>query len=351
MAIDLGAGLAGAGGGALAGSALGPVGTAGGAILGLITSILDSRAKAAGNSIAARNASYQKENADRQYRTSTATRTDAYGNEQSYDPILNKWVVKLDPMQDRIIKGGEREQLLSLTDDARLNRNVRNQAYQRGQNANEDYTQARAKFKYGAPPSEGSIESELQSLLTGSAQGAANRSVGDATTQALRTGTARPNPRATSEGLGSQLSDIILKARSGAQSESASRDATHNSKYLPLLQSLQQTATGGGDAPLRFSDTPQALAGQQDSTLKSILSALHQGGSQVNAANKNLADLTAKSGPDIRGMASLIAAMSGGKVKPDLSDNIPDDVWANLAKQFKEQDTFGGSVGGINQTF
>jgi len=329
-----------------------PVSMGIGGVASLITGIMDARAKAAGVQQAQQGLNFQRENADRQYRLGTATRTDAYGNQQTYDPVLNKWVIKLDPMQDRIIKSGEHEQLLSLTDDARLNRNVRNQAYDRGQQANEDYAQQRAKFKYGGPPSQGSIESELQSLLSGSAQGASTRSLGNATTQGLRSGTVLPNPRMSSEDLGSNLADIILKARSGAIGESATRNAAHNSEFLPLLQSLQTTAAGGGDAPLRFSDTPQALAGQQSDALKSLLTALHQGGTQVNAANKNASDLMFKSGPDTKGIASLISAISGANKTSKADPNeISDDVWANLAQQFKEQDTFGGSFGGTNQSF
>lgn len=323
----------------------------------LVSSIMDAQQKAAGIDIARKGLQYQKENADRQYRTSIATRTDAFGNTQRYDPVLNKWVIDLDPMQDRIIKGGEREQLLSLTDDARQNREVRNRAYERGRTANNDYADERAAFKYGAPPSQGSIQDELTSLLVGSAQGERYRNLGSATTQALRGGTRLPNAHTSSEDLGSSLADIILKARSGAQTESTARGAAHNSKYLPVLQSLQQTAMGGGDAPLRFSDTPQALAGQQDSTLKSILTALHNGGTQVNTANKSYSDLTFKDSSRIADMAKLITAMSGGKAggksgtAADLdADKITDEAWANLAKQFAEKDTFGGSFGGSNQS-
>lgn len=314
----------------------------------LVGAIMDGQSKAAGIQQAREGLSFAKNNANRQFRASTATRTDAYGNEQEYDTVLNKWVTRLTPMQDRIVKGGEREQLLSLTDDARQNRNVRNTKYKRGLDAGDDYARQRAEFNYKAPPSEGSIRDELLSLMVGSAQGAARRDTGDATIQALRSGSGLPNPRRSSEDFGSSLPDIMLKAREAAFGESTARNSAHNSKYLPVLQSLQQTMDAGGDAPLRFSDTPKELANQQSESFKNIITALHQGGAAVNTANKPLTEAIYKSGPDTKyqklAMSMLGIPNVGGKKSGKSSDvplgssrsvdDIDDSVWDNLAKQF-----------------
>ncbi len=284
-------------------------GVSGGAAL--ISAILDAQAKSAGIVQAQQGLDFQKRNADRQYRTSTATRTDAYGNSQHFDETLNKWVTELAPMQERIIKAGEREQLLGLTDDAAQNRLIRQRAGQRGEEAGQDYARTRAQFNYGGPKSEGSIRDELTSLLVGSTQNASRNDSGSLNTQALRSGGGGMNPRRSSEALGGSLADIMLKAREGARSESVGRNQAHSSQYLPILQSLQQTMSGGSGAPINYSSTPKDMTAQQDDMSKLILAALQGGGQQVAGANKNLAELMFKSGPDTAGMARLMTAISG----------------------------------------
>lgn len=280
-----------------------PVGLGVGGAATLISLIMDQQAKQAGVDLAAQNLNSQRRNADRMYRLGTSTHTDAYGNAQRYDDALNKWITELAPMQQRLVKAGEREQLLSLTEDAARNRDVRRRAGSRAEQAGQDYGKARAEFTYGGPKSEGATRSELLDLLAGSADATRRRSM-DAT-NALRTEGSMPVPSS-----GEPLADIILKARQGALGETGTRTSAHASKYLPILQNLSQTMDAVGDAPIRFSSTPQEMSARQDSMAQLMQSALQTGGQLTGNAGQNLSKLMFQAGPDMRGLASMYNAFS-----------------------------------------
>jgi len=315
--------------------------TAGVSLVGLI---LDQRAKAQAANQAIMDRRDQQRNADKQFRFATAGRTDAYGNKQRYDDLLNEWIMELTPTQQALIKSGEREQLLGLTKDAAQNRTIRERAGARGRNAGQDYNRELSGYRNAGPKSELSIRDELTSLLAGSA-GARSRGGQGSATQALRTGGSLPDARGASESAGSSLADIMLQARQMAMGETGQRQQAHQSRYLPALQSLMQTMDAGGNAPVQFSTTPDKLAGQQSEGMQLILNALQSGGKQVGAAGANLSKALGNTAPDFRGLASIMSAMegnSGGRraINKETAAgrepwNVPDtDPWASLRQSF-----------------
>lgn len=275
--------------------------------ISLVSLIMDQQAKNRAAEQAAANLQFQRNNADRQFRLSTAGRTDALGDKTRFDNILNQWITELSPTQQALAKAGEREQLQSLTHDAAQNRTIRDRAAERGRGAAQDYNTALAGYRYDQPHDEASTRDELTSLLSASARAAKNRSQGYATTNALRTGNLLPNPTRDE---GPSLADIMLQARGSAANEFATRTAQHNSKYLPALQNFAQTMDAGGNAPLNFSNTTERLAGEQTSADKLIQSALESGGKNINAASA-LDSKALGQGPDIRGIAALYTALKG----------------------------------------
>jgi hypothetical protein len=255
-----------------------------------------------------------KRNAERQFRVSTAGRSDAYGNMQKYDEILNEWITKLTPTQERIIKAGESEQLKSLTEDAMRNRLIKQRAAERGREAGRDYATALAGFRYDQPKSEMAIRDEIASLLTNADVAQAKELQSQGIRQAARANRGADIAKIIKEvddAIGQRGGNIRLMARQQAGGEAAQRQAAHQSRYLPALQMFAQLMDQGGDMPLRFSDTPEKLMAMQGQQAGLVQGALAQGGNlELNAATQ-LAKTVANTGLDMRGIASIISAMQG----------------------------------------
>src|SRR3954471_6759632 len=136
-----------------------------GGIVGLVGAGLQAQAQAAQVEYEYAALNFQKQRADKQDRFAQASRTDMYGNTTGYDPILNKWDVKLTPDQTQIRDSGEKEQLLQLTKDAPAARKIRQAVQQRAYDAKEPFLKASLGYQYDQPPSEAAIRSELTGLM------------------------------------------------------------------------------------------------------------------------------------------------------------------------------------------
>lgn len=250
------------------------------------------------------NLQFQKQNADRQFRLSTAGRTDAYGNKQSYNPLTDEWELALSPTQGKIIKAGEAEQLRSLTEDAARNRAIKVRQAERGTQAAGDYNRARLGFMYDQPKSAKSTESDLAALIAGQQQEARKGTQAGLIRQALRLGRGGDVAqiiRSTDDTLGGSLSDTLLKARQGGLQENATQMQQHAQMYLPELQRDAALMDQGGDMPLRFSDQPDKLAAMQGEQYKGILQALQNESSNVGGAYNGLSTTYAKNFPSMWG--------------------------------------------------
>lgn len=266
------------------------------------------------NKTAQQNLAFQRQNAADQLRLAKAGRTDAYGNRTSFDDVLNQWITELTPEQQRIIKGGEHEQLLGLTTDAAQNRDIRERQGRAAVQAGEDYNKTRAGFMFDQPRGEGATTDDLTGLILASRgiKGGVNQNA--ATPQNIRQSGNVPiinsGGNGASSGVGAPVAQALLEARRQAQGEHASREQAHQSEYLPVLQSLQQTMSAGGGAPIHFSDTPGNMMGQQEQMSKLIAEAMKNSGT----ANNNAATLAAKAGgAQFTDVAKYISQMGGNK--------------------------------------
>lgn len=285
-----------------------------GAGAGLAGAALSAQAQQTANIINYMNLQFQKRNADKQNRFAQAARGDVYGNKQSYDDLLNEWKIALTPTQSKIIKAGETEQLRSLTEDAARNRAIRVQQRKRGIEAGKDYQKVLAQWRYDGPKSELAMRDELTNLLAGTEMEKGNQMKTELLRAAMREdkgGDTATILKAIDDSMGSSLASNMLKAKGQAAQEFATRSAQHAQSTLPVLQELQKLMDMGGDMPLRFSDTPGALANLQQQQAAGIGAAMQHEASNVGGAFKALADSSGKS-PDLSSVAKALGSIGGG---------------------------------------
>lgn len=286
-----------------------------GAITGLIGAGLQASSQAAQQQIAWAQLQYQKNRDRQQQRFAQAARTDAFGNKQSYDDILNEWIIALTPTQKQITQAGEKEQLLSLTEDAPRARRQRARMEENAKAAGKEYEKALAGYKYDQPASEGAIRDELEKLILGGRQQQMHDDQGIIARQALRMGKGADIAKiikATDDQYGQILPQLMLQAREGARNERSQRLAQHSQQYMPEMQMWQQIMQNGGqDGNIRFSDTPEKLMAQQGQMASAIQSAMQSGASSIGQAYSALGTAMGKS-PDLSGVAGSLGKLDGG---------------------------------------
>jgi len=277
-----------------------------GTIVGNVLSARDQQ-KSASQALA-----FQRALADEQMRFAKSARTDAYGNKVYYDDATGQWKTILSPTQQRLVDAGQREQLLGLTRDAALNRSVRERTAARGAAANEDYTRTNAAYKYGDQPSEGSLEDRLARLMAIS-RGYAISPNAVRTSGNLPIVYSAANANSYPSGQ-AQLADILMQARSGALNESSNRASARNSKYLPALQMYDKIASGGGGAPVNYSDTPGVLSNQEGDMAKLIANIGNNEARNVGTAFNSATKVAGKQYPTPDQMVKIIGALNGKNV-------------------------------------
>jgi hypothetical protein len=284
-----------------------------GAITGLIGAGLQAKAQADAQQVAWANLIYQKQRDAANQRFASATRSDAFGNQEKYNDLLNKWETILTPTQNRIMKAGEQEQLLSMTEDAMRNRRQKQRAEQTAINAGKNFQQALAGYKYDQPKSELANRDELERLLIDNNAQQMKDDQGLIARQALRMGKGADYARiikATDDAMGQKLPALMLQARDQAKTEHAQAVQQHQQQYLPEMQNWEQLMSqGGGDAGLKFSNVPQEVQAMQQGMASAIQSAMQSGASSIGSAYNSLATTMGKS-PDLK---PIIAALTGGK--------------------------------------
>lgn len=273
-------------------------GTAGSAITGI-----------AGQNTAQKDSAFQNFLGQQNLRMSKAGRTDPYGNRNYYNEALNEWISQLSPMQNRIAKAGEHEQLLGLTSDAARSRAARDRMAEIGKASGEDYNRELAGFRYGAPPSEESIRDNLTRLIYQS------RSPGSGSN--IRTAGNLPSiGRSGSVGIGGGVDEIaqaLLQARGGALNEKATRDTAHNSKYLPVLQNFAGLSGAGGNSPVSIPNVGGGLSGQVSDMARGVQSAYDSYARNSGAAAGRLEKAQSDMLPGLEEMARFLSAAKGGR--------------------------------------
>lgn len=310
----------------------------GGAVVGGIGALLQYSAQQEANQIAWSGLNFQKQNADKNFRLGTSTRTDAYGNKQRYNDATNEWETLLTPTQNQVVKAGEHEQLLSLTEDANRNRDIRRNAYQRALDAVPQYKAAIAGYKYDQPPTEAAIRSQILDALTQGSQEVVNANKGNLTTQALRLGRGGDIPaiiKASNDDLGSKLGNSIAQSRQAAFQEHGQRQQQHDQQYLPEIQMWDKLVNESApDAAVQFSNVPQQLGAMQGQQAGQISNALTSGASGIGGAYNQLGKALGAS-PDLSGIARSLSS-GGGK----RTASGQDSGWYNTP-EYKAWNSFG----------
>lgn len=296
-----------------------------GAITGLVGAGLQYSAQQTANVINMMNLQFQKQNAAKQLKFAQAGKQDQYGNETKFDQGLNEWVMNLTPTQRAIASAQEKEQYLTLTEDAQRNRAIKEQQRARGLEAAPEFNRVMADWKFNQPRSELSTRDELTNLLAGVANEKANKSKTDLIREALRQGQGGSIGtiiKDVNDDTGTTLAETMLKARAGAASEYAERVNQHNQTDLPIIAQLQQLmdmggSDGGGGAG--GFNPGAALGAMQTQGTNAMQAALKSGGAGVGAAYKALAASEGKS-PNLAGIAKGLGGGKGGGQQGQTSD-------------------------------
>lgn len=298
------------------------------ASLAAINLIMNQINSANSQTAALSNLQFQKDQAREGNRMAQATRTDAYGNQQSYDPATNTWKTTLTPMQLAIQKAGESEQFRSLTEDAQRNRDLRKRQATMSEDAVKPYNDAVQQFTNMQPKSEGAINDQLQTLMLQANQDQGKEGQAGLLRQSLRLGRGGDIPsiiKSTDDKLGQGVSSTMLKALQGAHTQHQGDVQAHNSEFLPVIQQLQKTIDdGGGSAAQRFSDVPAQMANMENNQASGMLNALSNGASAINNANRSVITSTSKN-LDFAPMIKALSAYSkkgtddSGEAKTDFT--------------------------------
>ncbi len=308
-----------------------------GALTGLVGAGLSASNQAAQQNIEWANLMFQKQQAAKQERMSSAARTDAFGNKQFYDPISNQWVVELTPTQKQITNAGEQEQLQSLTTDAVRKRQLAQRQEQRSLQAEAPYHAAFEGYMYDQPHSEAATRSDLETLMLMANQDNAKQNQDSLARQAIRLGRGADIPKlikATDDQLGSTTSGTMLQALQAAQQTHAAQTQQHDQQDLPELAQWQKIIDdGGGASEQRFSDVPQQLDAIQGQQQSGMLGAINAAAQNIGNAYKGLATSAGAASPfadlakSIGKIGESASKSSGSKAKPKYSLTNTSDPW------------------------
>jgi hypothetical protein len=285
-----------------------------GAITGLIGAGLQAQAQHDQLMFQYAKFNWEKQRANTQDRFAQASRSDQYGNKTKYDELLNEWNVNLTPQQKKIMQGGEKEQLLQLTEDAPAARRIKRQIQERAHDAKEPYLAAAAGYRYDQPRSEGAIRSELTGLMANNEMMKTKADQALVMRQAARLGRGADASKiiqSADQKLGNaqNVQNRMLNARNEALKEFAGRQQLHEQQWGVPMGKWGELMAMGGDMPgiPKGSATDSTGAQQQ-----AMLSAFNQGTRGVSGAFDGLASAAGKS-VDLSGVAKALASIGSGK--------------------------------------
>jgi len=285
-----------------------------GLIGGLAGAAINSSWQGANLALALENLRWQKRQGDKQFRLSSAGRTDAYGNKQRYNEYTNEWELELSPTQKKIVTAGEAEQLRTLTEDAFRARRIKERQAKRGDMAAEEYLDKKGEYLYRGPEDEKTIRGQLQGLLQGASNEKTQKSVTELGRDAIRQGRGAMLGQILKAGwddTNAAWSENLLKARTMGLQESMQRSQAHESKYLPVLKQLQETMDMGGENVAKYSDVPNRMAAEQGQQSQLMLQALQNAAGNVNSAQGQVTKAASDGGIDLKGLAGMIGAFGG----------------------------------------
>lgn len=284
----------------------------------LISGIAGMQANQQALQLERENLQFQKDQAKKQFDLATGKRTDAYGNTVGWNPITKEWETKLTDTQRGLVSAGEREQGLTLGEDAGRSRDVRRRQAERAGGAKDDFNTALMGYRYDQPDSEEASFSTIARLMAGANESRSKEvrnTLGRGALRLGRGGDIDQIVKSSNDMLGQMLPDTLLAARAQARGEHQQDVAAHNAEYLPQLNYFQGVEDDvGGTQPL-FSSAPQTQANTQNAMLQQIAQSIAQGSAGVGNAYRGVAGATANSG--FRGSGLSFSGSFGGDTAPD----------------------------------
>jgi len=310
-----------------------------GGIIGLVGAGLQAQAQAAQIEYEYAALNWQKQRAAEQDRFAQAGREDMYGNLTAYDPVLNKWTVKLAPDQQTIRDATQKEQLTELTKDIPAARKVKEAIQQRAYEAKAPFHTAELGYQYDQPQSEAADRSELTRLMATNAQAQTKAQQALMMREALRMGRGDRtagiiNDADQALGNADVMNQRALTARSEAIKEYAAGLQEHEAKWGTPMKVWGDLMAQGGDMPnVSRGNLDQSLNSMINSQASAMNSAFNSGTSGVGGALNNLASAVGKY-PDLSA-----AAKAFGSIGKQKAQN-PDDTY-NPANDMMGYSTFG----------
>jgi hypothetical protein len=290
------------------------IGALAGAAASIAGIIAQSRAQQQQRVLDWMNLQFQKDQARKTNRLATATRSDPFGNKFGYDELLNEFITKLTPTQQRITKAGEREQLLSLTEDAERDRQLKRDQARRAGEADEEFDTQLAGYRYDQPPSEGATQDELvRTMLLNRRKGLqeGTKVLGAQALRMGRGGDIQELLKGADQIFGQSLEETILKGKQAGREESRAARNAHESRYGRSLDLFSNIAGRVNPSQVRFGDLPQRNDARQSEMLQALMKALQGGATNVGQAYSNAAGSAGLS-PDFSGLASSLGNLKFG---------------------------------------
>jgi hypothetical protein len=282
-----------------------------GAITGLIGAGLQAQAQHDQLMFQYAKFNWEKQRADKQDRFAAASRSDQYGNKTSYDELLNEWGVKLTPTQQKLMQGGEKEQLLQLTEDAPAARKIKRAVQARAAQAKEPFLKASLGYQFDQPKGESRIRSELTGLMAQNEMQKTKAEQALIMRQAARLGKGADASKIIQSAdakLGANTQNRMLAARNDALKEFAGRQQLHEAQWGEPMKMWGNLMSQGGDIP---GIPNRAIQDSTGAMQQQMLSAFNAGTRGVAGAFDSLGAAAGKS-PDLSGVAKALASIGKG---------------------------------------
>lgn len=290
-----------------------PIGAFLGAGVGLVNAMLQRRAQQDAMNLQWRNLMFQQQQARKQNRLATAAREDVFGNRTSYDDITNEWDTELTPTQEGIIRAQEREQYLSLTEDAKRKRDLRRRQQGRSEEAEEVYNKLLSGYRYDTPPSEAESVSDLTRTMVANRKAGLDQGKAVLAGQALRLGRGgdiQKLIKSADDQMGQSLEQIMAEGKLKGSQLADRRRQAHEQAYRPALTQFANIMDDIGEGPQQWSSLPQQVEQREDKMMSAISSAMNNESTSVGQVLNSLATTAGRSAMDLSPVASALSKIS-----------------------------------------
>lgn len=291
-----------------------------GSLLGIGSGIFDflgaSGAADDAQSVAQQNMNWQMDRYWDLYNLLTAPQRDPYGNELIYRPGGIGWDYKLTPETQGLLSAQQAEQVKSLTEDARMNRDFRRRQEDVSKQAGGEYQNVLADYKYGEKPDEASIIDDLTRLMTINRTKGLEQGGEILAKQALRQ---ESNPsllrdisRNLDETWGKSLEESIIQGRQAGQKEFQDRSAFRDKDLQSWLGTFHNIDRNQPQAQLANPTIGNELENLRTSAQSGAQSGMISGAGLINSAAGMLANKAGVAPPSTGGIAKSIGSLFGG---------------------------------------